>query len=65
MRATTPAALFIVMAILYIMAVASQVFSSDFLQTSSVFSSLLISTLVSGALASVVIEKIDAAARPN
>jgi antibiotic biosynthesis monooxygenase (ABM) superfamily enzyme len=65
MRATTPAALFIVMAILYILAVASQVFSSDFLQTSSVFSSLLISTLVSGALASVVIEKIDAAARPN
>jgi hypothetical protein len=60
MKVQSVAALVTVMAILFIMAVASEVFIDDFLEPSSMFGYLILTTLISGLTASVVVEKINA-----
>jgi hypothetical protein len=51
MRVRTFAVLLIVMAIYFIMAVASEVFVDDFIKPQSLFTYLLISTLITSAAA--------------
>jgi hypothetical protein len=48
MRVRTFSVLFVVVAIYYIMAVAAEVFVDDFVKPQSLFTYLLISTLVTG-----------------
>jgi phage-related holin len=60
MRVQSVASLFVVVAILFIMAVAAEVFVGGFMQPSSLFSYLIVTTLITGVLASVIIQKIDA-----
>ena len=60
MRVQSLASLFVVVAILFIMAVAAEVFVDGFMKPSSLFGYLIITTLVAGVLASVIVEKINA-----
>ena len=59
MRVKSFSSLFIIMAILFVIAVAAEVFVRD-LRPSSLFEYLIISTLITGIFASAIIEKIDA-----
>ena len=59
MRVRTLSSLFVVVAILFIMAVAAQVFVDDLLHPSSVFGYLFVTTLITGVLASAITEKIN------
>ena len=54
------ASLFIVTAILFVFAVGSEIFIDDFMKPRTLFGYLIVSTLITGIVASVVIEKIDA-----
>jgi hypothetical protein len=54
MRVRTVSALFLVMALYYVLAVASEVFVDDFVKPRSLFSYLLVSTILSGIVALVV-----------
>jgi hypothetical protein len=60
MRVQSLATLFIVMSILFLMAVAAEVFVDGFMKPSSLFGYLIITTMTTGVLASVIIEKINA-----
>lgn len=60
MRVQSIASLFIVVAILFIMAVAAEVIVDDFMKPPSLFSYLIITTMITGVLASVIVEKINA-----
>ena len=59
MRVQSLASLFIVIAILFVMAVAAEVFIDDFMKPSSLFGYLTISTLITGVLATAIVEKIN------
>lgn len=59
MRVQTLTALFIVTAILFIMAVAAEVFVDGVLRPSSIFGYLIVTTLISGVCSSVIIGKIN------
>jgi hypothetical protein len=59
MRVQTFAALCVVVSILFIMAVASEVFINGVLHPASAFGYLLLSTTISGVLTSVILAKID------
>tara|TARA_B110000967_G_C18663781_1_gene449509 strand:+ start:172 stop:330 length:159 start_codon:yes stop_codon:yes gene_type:complete len=48
------------MAILFVIAVASEIFIEDHMKPSSLFGYLIITTMFSGVLSSVIVEKIDA-----
>ena len=54
------AAIFIVMAIMFIMAVASKILINNFLQPASLFGRLLLTALIGGMIGSVLVEKVDA-----
>lgn len=58
MRIQTLTSLFIVMAVLFVMAVASQVFVDDVLKPASLFGVLVVSTFFTGNVASWITEKI-------
>lgn len=60
MRVQSLASLFVVMAILFVMAVAAEVFVVDFMKPSSLFGYLIVTTLITGILASAIIEKVNA-----
>lgn len=60
MKLRTVADLFIVMAILFIMAVAAEVFIDDFLHPQSLFTYLLLTALISGLAATAAVEKLGA-----
>lgn len=60
MRVRSLSSLFLVVAILFIMAVAAEVFVDDVMKPTSVFGVLAVTTLTTGVLASVITEKIDA-----
>lgn len=62
MSTKTIAALFVVVSILFIMAVAAEVFIDSYMKPSSLFGYLLVTTLLSGVMASVVVEKINSQA---
>ena len=59
MRVQTLASFFIVVAILFIVAVASEVFIDGLMKPSSLFGYLVISTMITGVFASVIIQNID------
>jgi len=59
MRVQSLASLFIVTAILFIMAVAAEVFVTGFMKPTSLFGYLIVTTLITGVLASVIVERID------
>jgi len=52
-------AILLVVSILFIFAVATQVFMGDFIQTNSLFVYMLFSSVVTGLISSILIEKID------
>lgn len=54
------ATVLIVTAIMFIMAMAAQVFIDDFLKPPGLFGYLILTTLISGVITSVITEKIDA-----
>jgi len=60
MRVQPLTSLFIIMAILFVMAVASEVFVDDIMKPSSLFGYLIITTLITGILATVIVEKVNA-----
>lgn len=60
MRVQSLASLFVVVAILFIMAVAAEVFVDGFMKPASLFGYLIITTMITGVLASVIVEKINA-----
>ena len=60
MRVQSLSSLFIVVAILFIMAVASEVFVDGFMKPSSLFGYLIVTTLITGVLASVIVERVNA-----
>lgn len=60
MRVKSLASLFIVTAILFVMAVAAEVFVDDLMKPSSLFGYLIVTTLITGVLASAIVEKLDA-----
>lgn len=60
MRVQALASLFVVMAILFIMAVAAEVFVDSFMKPASLFGYLIITTMITGVLASVIVKKINA-----
>ena len=60
MRAQTVATLFIVFSIMFVIAVACEVFMDDLMRPSSLFGSLIFSTLFTGLLASLILEKMNA-----
>lgn len=57
MRVRSLSSLYIVVAILFIMAVAAEVFTIDLLKPASLFASLIITTLATGIFTSAVFEK--------
>ena len=59
MRARSLASLFITVAILFVMAVAAEVFVDDFMKPSSLFGYLLVTTLITGVLTTMIFEKIN------
>lgn len=59
MRVQSFAALCVVVSILFIMAVASEVFINGVMQPSSAFGYLLLSTTISGVLTAIILAKID------
>jgi hypothetical protein len=60
MRVRSAATLYLVVAILFIIAVATEVFIVDLMHPMSTFSYFVLTTLLSGVLASIVVERIDA-----
>lgn len=60
MKLRTAANLFIVVAVLFVMAVASEVFIDDFLHPRSLFVYLLLTALISGLTATAVVERLGA-----
>ena len=60
MHVQSVASLFIVTAVLFIFAVASEVFVDDVMKPRTIFGYLVITTLITGIIASVVVEKINA-----
>jgi hypothetical protein len=60
MRVKSLSSLCLVMAILFVIAVASEIFIEDHMKPSSLFGYLIITTMFSGVLSSVIVEKIDA-----
>ena len=59
MRVRTLAALYIIMAILFIMAVAAQVYTTDVMKPTSVFRYLIVTTLITGIFASGLIKRMN------
>ena len=60
MRVKSVASLYVVLAILFIMAVAAEVFVDAFVRTSSLFNYLLVTTIVTGVITSAIVEKVNA-----
>ena len=60
MKVQSVASLYLVIAVLLVMAVVTEVFVDDVARPRTVFGYLLISTLVSGIVTTVVLEKLDA-----
>jgi hypothetical protein len=60
MRVQSLASLFVVVAILFIIAVAAEVFVDDFMKPSSLFGYLILTTMINGVLASVIVHEINA-----
>ncbi len=59
MRPRSVAAILIVTAVLFVMAVASEVFIVDLLHPTSLFGYLILTTLGSGLMASIVLERFN------
>ena len=59
MRARSLASLLITVAILFVMAVAAEVFVDDFMKPSSLFGYLFVTTLITGVLTTMIFEKIN------
>ena len=59
MRVRSVATLYLVFAILFVVAVATEIFVEDTLRPVGLFAYLAISTLVSGAITTVVTERLD------
>lgn len=60
MRVQSFATLYLVMAILFVVAVATEAFVDDVMRPSTVFGFLAISTLISGLTTTIVTEKLNA-----
>ena len=58
-RLKTVTALYLVVAILFILAVATQVFVTEFLDPSSLFQYTVFMTIISGIISSIIIEQMD------
>lgn len=61
MKTKTLATLCIVMAILLVIAVTTELFIDDYMRPSTLFASIVVSTLVSGVVSTIVVEKLNAA----
>jgi hypothetical protein len=60
MRVQSLTALTIVLSILLVMATATEVFVDDHIEPDSAFTYLLVTTLISGTITTILLEKVDA-----
>ena len=59
MQTRSLSSLFIILAILFIMAIAAHIYVDEFMGVSAVFVNLLLVTIVTGIMTTAIIEKID------